>query len=234
MAEADVVDQSTTQQTQQTTDKEVTLDDVYRDAGLDKQETQTQQTTQRQETTQQQTTTAKTEPLSIPDPYDAENFKAYLAREAAGKTALQQTVATVVAHLNAQGQQAALAATKSDIEKAVSTINEVVNHPKPTVIEATLDGMVRENPQLKAIWENRGKNPGAWDKALSIVRKQIAEDFSVKVDPSLVAAQRARKESQKQMATTARDDGSSPAEERLGQAQGAEFASEWQRLLGGN
>ena len=66
-----------------------------------------------------------------------------------------------------------------------------------------------------------------------LVTKQVAEDFSAKVDPALVAANRARKDSQRQMATTAKDEGGSAVEERLGKATGQEFDVEWQRLLGG-
>ena len=222
---------TTTTEAAQTTEKEVTLDDVYRESGLDKETTQAvTQTATETKTTEE--ATKKVEPSSIPDPFDTENFKAFLAREAAGKTELEKAVRAMANHLSAKAQQEVVATTRADIDKAVGAINEVVNYPKPKVIEAALDGMVREDPRLKAIWNNRGKNPGAWNNALKIVTKQIAEDFSVKVDPSLVAAQRARKESQKQMATTANDSGASPLEERLGAAQGEEFEREWGKLLG--
>lgn len=222
-----------TQDTQQTEVKEVTLDDVYKEAGLDKfaTDTSTQQTPQRQDT--QQTQDTKVEPSSVPDPYDAENFKAYMTRQAAGQTEMQQAVRAMAQHLTAKQQAEAVATTKADIDKAVSTINEVVGHPKAKVIEAALDGMVREDVRLKAIWDNRAKNPTAWNNALKIVSKQIAEDFSVKVDPSLVSAQRARKESQRQMATTTQESNSSPIEEKLGAAQGADFDLAWQQLVSG-
>lgn len=210
-------------------EKEVTLDDVYRDAGLDKietQQTQTQQTHQQVHQPQQ----TKVEPSTVPDPY-SEEFKAYMARQAAGTTELQKAVTQIAAHIGEAQKTRMLEITKADIDKAVSTINDVVKHPKPKVIEAALDGMVREDPRLKAIWENRAKNPNAWNNALKIVTKQISEDFSVKVDPSLVAAQRARKDAQKQMATTT-DTETSPTEERLAAATGADFDREWERLLG--
>lgn len=220
---------TTTQAEAPTTEKEVTLDDVYRDAGLDKVETQqTQRTEQPQQQTQQQE--QRVEPSTVPDPY-SEEFKAYMARQAAGTTALNKAVNQIAAHLGEAQKARMLEVTKADIDKAVGTINDVVKHPKPKVIEAALDGMVREDPRLKAIWENRAKNPNAWNNALKIVSKQIAEDFSVKVDPALVAAQRARKDSQKQMATTT-DTDASPSEERLAAASGADFDREWQQLLG--
>ncbi len=224
MADEQVVDAEVVDKTE----KEVTLDDVYRDAGLDK----IVESAPAKVETQPQTV-VREQPLSVPDPYDSENFKAYMAREAAGTTVLKQAVGEIAKFLGAQQQRDAMAATKLDIDKAVSTVNEVVNHPKPKVIEAAIDGMVREDPRLKAIWDNRGKNPGAWSNALKIVTKQIAEDFSVKVDPALVAAQRARKDSQKHMATTVKDSDRSAQEERMAKATGMEFDSEWQRLVSG-
>lgn len=225
--------QTETQQTEQVVEKEVTLDDVYRESGLDKIQATTQQTEQpvRQEVKQEPE--VKIEPSSIPDAYDSENFKAYIARQAAGTQELHKAVVAMAQHMTAEQQKAALASTRSDIESAVKSINEVVGHPKDKVIEAALDGAVRDNPQLKAIWDNRGKNPAAWNKALNIVTKQIAEDFSVKVDPKLVESQRARKESQRQMATTSKDDDGSPLEDRLAKAQGGDFDQEWQRLVSG-
>ena len=226
----------TQQETQQTqaaetkVEKEVTLDDVYRDAGLDKvEQRETQQAQQTQQVQQKQE--VKVDPSSIPDPYDAENFKGFMARQAAGTTELMKAVNEISGFLNAKAQQDIQVATRADIDKAVQAMDEVVGIGKPKVIEAYLDGMVREDPRMKAIWNARAKNPAAWQSAVQIAAKKMAEDFSVKVDPALVAAQRARKESQKQMATTA-ESNVSPMEERLAAAQGVEFDIEWQKLLG--
>jgi len=101
-----------------------------------------------------------------------------------------------------------------------------VGHPKPKVIEAMLDAEARENPKFKALWENRSKNPSAWDNALKITAKKFAEDLSVKVDPTLVAAQRARRASQKQMATTA------PEEPDEKWSDDSKFEEQWNQMLG--
>jgi hypothetical protein len=217
--------ETTTTETQ-VTEKEVTLDDVYRESGLDKETPQTQaQPQQPQERT-------RVEPSSIPDPYDTENFKAWAARQAAGTTELERTVRQLTGFLNKQVQDQAINATRADIDKAVQAIDEKVSLGKPKVIEAYLDGMVREDPRMKALWDNRSKNPVAWGNALKIAANKMAEEFSVKVDPSLVAAQRARKEAQRQMATTAPEP-DNPAEDRLAKAQGQDFDVEWQRLVSG-
>lgn len=209
--------------------KEVTLDDVYRDAGLDK---LASADTRKEEKVEAKAET-RMDALNVPDPYDSEKFKAFMAQQAAGTTALNQTVTEIAKFLSAQQQREAMAATRADIDNAVKVVNEVVGHSKPKVIEAAIDGMVRDDARLKAIWDNRGKNPAAWNNALKIVTKQIAEDFSVKVDPALVNAQRARKEAQKQMATTSSESETSAAEERLGKATGADFESGWQQLVSG-
>ncbi len=219
---------TTTEATTTETEKEVTLDDVYRDAGLDKENTTTTETraapVERRETT--------VEPSAIPDPYDTEKFKAFIARQAAGTTELEKTVRQLAGFLGEQHKSKVLADTRADIDKAVQAIDEVVGIGKPKVTEAYLDGMVREDPRMKALWDNRGKNPTAWGNALKIAAKKMADDFSVKVDPSLVAAQRARKEAQKQMATTAAEP-DNPTEERLAKAQGQDFDLEWGRLVSG-
>ena len=220
----------TTQQTTeaQVTEKEVTLDDVYRDAGLDKVvETKTVETPQTQERRE-----TRVEPSSVPDPYDTENFKAFIARQAAGTTEMQNTVKQLVGILGEQHRERIVANTRADIDKAVREMDEIVDLGKPKVIEAYLDGMVREDPRMKALWDNRTKNPTAWGNAVKIAGKKMAEDFSIKVDPALVAAQRARKDAQRQMATTA-PESENPMEERLGKAQGQDFDLEWQRLVSG-
>ena len=207
------------------TEKEVTLDDVYRDAGLDKVVAQeVQQQPAKQETKEEP---VKVEPSSIPDPYDTENFKAFLARQASGTTELHKAVSEVTKFLTAQQQRAQFEATKADIDKSVKAIDEIVQIGKPKVVEAYLDGMVREDPRMKALWENRAKNPAAWNNALKVVGKKMAEEFSVKVDPELQKAQRARKESQQQMATTTEESTDSGWENLTPE----EHDRKWQSLL---
>jgi len=214
----------TTEAPQTKTEPEVTLDDVYRDAGLDKiAETQVQQPPQRQETPP---APPKIEPSSVPDPYDTENFKAYQARLLAETTALRQNQASLAAYVTNVERERAKTALEGDIKSAVAKVNDVVNHPEPEVVEAMLDAEARRNPKFKALWENRTKNPQAWDNALSITAKKFSEKLSVKVDPTLVAAQRARRDSQKQMATTA------PEEPDEKWSDDSKFSEQWDQLLG--
>ena len=221
MSESETTTQETT-----TTEPQVTLDDVYKDAGLDKiVETQTQPQPQAQPQVQE----TRQEPSKVPDPYDTEAFKAYVARLEAGTTALHQNQARIAEYVTRVERDRAKSALESDIKSAVDSVNEIVNHPKPKVIEAMLDAEARENPKFKALWDNRSKNPAAWEKALQVTAAKFSEDLSVKVDPKLVEAQRARKDSQKQMATT---DKEAPDESWNGLKQ-EDFEHRWNQLVSG-
>lgn len=225
------VKQEAQEQTSET--KEVTLDDVYRDSGLDK--VVAQETTQPQVQTQtQQPQVKKLDPSSIPDAYDSDNFKNWLAQNAAGTQELHSAVERIAQHLGAEQRSRLLASTKADIDSAVSAIEETVQIGKPKVVEAYLDGEVRADPRLKALWENRSRNPAAWNSAVGVVAKKMAKEFDFKVDPALAAAQRARKESQKTMATTSPEEDTSSMEAQLGKATGADFDRLWQQGMGGN
>lgn len=179
---------------------EPTLEDVYKSAGADANvQPEVQQVVQPPASVVQPAVQAAP---SIPDPYDTEAFKAYLAQQANSTAATQDVVRRVAGFLTQQQVKEAKAALENDLKSAVSTVNEVVGHPKPKVIEAMLDAKAREDTRFKALWENRSRNPAAWNNALKAVAKEFQEDLSVKVDPQLAAAQRARKVAQSAMATT--------------------------------
>lgn len=225
-AETAKTDDATTSTT--TTDKEVTLDDVYRGA-FPNGDTTERRTEPVQAATDKTEPQKKIEPSSIPDPLDSENFKAWLAQNAAGTQELHKAVGEIARHLTHEQQQRLVAATKADIDGAVKAIEETVQLGKPKVIEAYLDGEVRADPRMKALWENRAKNPAAWNSAVQVVAKKMAKEFDLKTDPALAAAQRARKEGQKTLATTAAEE----PDESWNNLSQADFDQKWQQLVSG-
>lgn len=215
------------QTAEQTTQAEPTLEDVYKSVDLSEPK-QTQQVQQQVE--QQPVQQVRQEPaVSVPDPYDTEAFKRYMAEMKAGQSTLQQGLQAVGSFLTNMQQKEARAKMETDIAKAVEVVNEVVGHPKPKVIEAMIDAKAREDSRFKALWEKRDQNPSAWTSALKAVAKEFQADVSVQVDPKLVQAQQARKLAQKQMATTTRE---SPDDSWDGQTQ-EQFETSWNRLLSG-
>lgn len=172
----------------------------------------------------------ETPPISVPDPYDADGMKAYLAKQAESTKTLHQGLVQVASALNQYQMKERAAALKADIDSAVGEVNKVVNHPRPKVVEAMLDAEARDNPTFKALWDNRGKNPAAFNKALKVVAKKFASELDVKVDPKLVAAQEARRISQGATATTAPDPSEKDSWAGLSQA---DFDARWQQMISG-
>ena len=214
------------QTAEQTTQAEPTLEDVYKSVDLSEPKTQQVQQQVEQQSVQQ----VRQEPApNVPDPYDTEAFKRYMAEMKAGQSTLQQGLQAVGSFLTNMQQREARAKMETDIAKAVEVVNEVVGHPKPKVIEAMIDAKAREDARFKALWEKREQNPSAWNSALKAVAKEFQADVSVQVDPKLVQAQQARKLAQKQMATTAKE---SPDDSWDGQTQ-EQFETSWNRLLSG-
>jgi hypothetical protein len=214
------------QQTEQVVEKEDSLDQITKDFGIEDQakEFRQQVAPVRQEVQQPQITQA-----NIPDPLDTEAHKAYLAKIEQNQSSLQQTLEKTIGTISAYEQKAQRESLEADIAKAVKTANEIINHPKPKMVEVALELRAQEDKKFKAIWDNRQKNPQALERAIKIVAREIAEDFSIKVDPDLVKSQRALKLSQQQTATTKREE---PENEWSGLDE-QEFSQKWNRMVSG-
>ena len=228
MADEQVDSSQSADQTTQVEATEPTLEDVYKSVDLsepNKQEVQREV----QQQPQQQQTRQEPAPVNVPDPYDTEAFKRYMADVARGQSTLQQGLQAVGSFLTNMQAREARAKMETDIAKAVEVVNEVVGHPKPKVIEAMIDAKAREDVRFKALWEKREQNPTAWQSALKAVAKEFAADVSIQVDPRLVAAQQARKLAQKQMATTAKE---SPEDSWDGLNQD-QFEAKWNQMVSG-
>src|SRR6266481_5060707 len=64
----------------------------------------------------------------VPDPFDTEAHKAYLARMAQGQSALEQTLTQAMTKISAYEQKASREALEADIGRAVKSVNEIVQH----------------------------------------------------------------------------------------------------------
>jgi len=224
MSDETVVTQEAPQPTETPT-TEPTLDDVYKEAGaLTQPEPQREPQAPRQPIIQQ-----PHEPV-VPDPYDTAAHRAYLTQLSQGQTVLQNGLAQVAHFLTAQQQAEAKRAMEADVSKAVETMKESAPDMKPKMLEALLDAKAREDTRFKSLWDNRSKNPDAWDKAVKAYGRQMASEFQVKVDPKLQAAQQARKIAQGAMATTATE----TPDSKWDSMKQDEFASNWERMVNGN
>lgn len=212
-----------TEQSNETTTEQDSIEKIAKDFNIE----ETAQTFRPQE----QTNTTTEKPREVPDPLDTPAHKDYLSRLAQGQSALEQTLNQAMTKISAYEQKASRESLEADIGKAVKAVNEIVQHPNPKMVEVALELAAREDSKFKAIWDNRSKNPQALERALKVKANQLAEDFSVKVDPKLVASQRALKLSQSQTATTStKEPDANSAWEGLSQE---EFNQKWAQSVSG-
>lgn len=139
-------------------------------------------------------------PVSKWDPFDP-NFSGHMQNVSKAAleahTTLQQTrneLGTLQREIHTQRVEA-------DIKSAVSTLTDGTGI-KPKIAEVAMEAKAREDARFRVIWQNRSKNPVAFQAALKAFKQELQDEYTVKQDPQLVENQRAVKASQQQMATT--------------------------------
>lgn len=229
MTDETIQQNDTVENTQQTTETETQADPIADILSKFKiEETAQQFESQPQQRVEQPATQEAPKP-NIPDPYDTDNFRNYMAQQAQGTTALQNQLKSVLDNFGRMAAEQAQQKLESDIKAAVKEIDDVAGIGKPKLVEAYLDAKVREDSRLRTIWNNRNKNPEAYKEALKHVGKEMANEFSVRVDPKLVESQKARRAAQSQSPTTRNETNEEAMESQI---QKVGFDAFWQSLKG--
>lgn len=207
---------------------EPTLQDVYQKYSVEEAASEFKPQFQQQQTQQQQQNTA---PLGteIPDPVlDQAGFKAYLAKQ-------DSTVKQTLAGLTQFQQQLYLAEQKrteeADIKSAVAVVKGKIGDIDEDFVEIALGQKARKDPKFLAIYQNRRKNPAAWNAALGAVASEFKGKYQFRQDSQLTENVRAAKQST-QTSLTSKDNASTNSiEGRLNSAKSqGEFDREWQRI----
>lgn len=135
-----------------------------------------------------------------PDPFDP-SFQQYMGNlaQVAAQTnnALHQTRTELTQMQQALQRQR----VEADIKSAVGKITEKAGI-EPEIAEVALEAKARKDPRFLAVWNNRDKNPKAFEAAIAAVAQEFQSKYTVRQDPQLAENQRAVKASQQQMATT--------------------------------
>lgn len=127
---------------------------------------------------------------AIPDPVlDPDGYKNWQAKNAYEMTQALRTVATDLQNLKLER---ARAAEEADIKKAVATVKEQFDAPDD-FIEVALGHKARQDAKFLAVYNNRGKNPAAWNAALKAVGREFGSKYAFKADPQLSENVRAAK-----------------------------------------
>ena len=216
-----------------------TLDQVYSKFNVDQQASEF--SPQRQSAPQQQSQpqyqpqvqNQTMEAFGVPDPIlNSDQHKAWLLSQNAqvrqALSSLHQTQQQMVADQVRRKEEA-------DISKAVSTVKAKVGEGvDDDFIEIALGQKARKDPRFLAIYNNRDKNPQAWNAALNAVSNEFKKTFAFKPDNQLAENVRAAKQSTQSSLTTRSDNRSgNPLEQRFEGKTGRDFDAEWRRLIGG-
>lgn len=163
------------------------------------------------------------DPISDPDAYNQ-----YAQQQASSLNNLGKTVEDLTTKLGTYEQQLAEQKLAADVDAAVAKVNEKLGLD-PKMTEIALEHEYRDNPSFKKIWDNRGQNPKAFDKALGVVADKFSNVFSVSQDHQLTQNQLAAKQSLKTMAKTTQPDANSEWEG----LSSAEFEQKWAEMRRG-
>lgn len=142
--------------------------------------------------------------FKVPDPFDPE-FPAYQARVASVVQSLSQALSETQGKINSFERNLQVRQTEADIKQAVGIITEKAGI-EPEIAEVALEAKARKDPRFLHIWNDRARNPKAFQAAIQAVAAEFQQKYTVRQDPQLVENQRAVAASRNQMATTAKDD----------------------------
>lgn len=136
----------------------------------------------------------------LPDPVvDPDAFKSYALKQNEALTNINQVVQTLNSKIQLQEEMMAKQALDAEVNNAVSKVNEKLQ-VDPDMAEVALRMEYEKNPSFKKIWDNRSKNPAAFNKALDAIANKYSNKFSIKQDHQLTQNQLAAKKSLQTMA----------------------------------
>lgn len=171
---------------------------VYKEFGIEDQASQFQPETP----TRQAPAPQAAQPPKF-DPFDP-NFSANIGNVANGVSSLNNDLQATRREIGTLRQELHHERTEADIKRAVGSIAEK-SGLDPKFAEVAFQLRAKEDPRLLQIWNNRGKNPKALEKAIDAVATEFKQTYTVRQDPQLVENQRAVKASQQQSATTTKE-----------------------------
>lgn len=207
-------------QNETTAPPQPTLEDVYREYNVEGVAQQFQPATAPQ--------APQPESVNTPDPVtDPDGYRRFQLDQVHRQHALQQSLqqhGSIVQALYADHIRRQL---ETDVKRAVDYIKpKFGDGVDGELLEVALDNEARRDPRFHQLWENRGKNPAAWQKALDGFAGKYASKFAMRSDPQLAENQRAVRASQEAHASTR----AAPATDEWDNLSPSEFEARWRAL----
>lgn len=202
---------------------ETTLEDVYKTYNVEETAQQFSAQPQQQPQQQQPAQPVQEANIPIPDPtLDPAGYKQWETQRYRDQQALRQALTHVAGKLNQYEQAAQQRAEEADIKRAVEQVNQHLGDSKldPDVVEISLGAEARRDPRFLSLWNNRTKNPKAFNEGVKAFAGKLAKKWSMRVDPQLAENQRALKEATSTKATTAPEESET---DKIGKLTGNAF-----------
>lgn len=162
-----------------------------------------------------------------PDPItDPEGYNRFMMQQMQSMTALDTTLKSMVDKVQTWERTTQEQRINQDVEKAVTHVNDKLK-VNPKMAEVALEYVYRTDENFRKIWDNRERNPQAYQRALDVVtEKTLMPMFNVRQDPKIAGDIRAAKTSQQSMATT-----HNPGVNEGVPTDPAEFKRYWENLV---
>lgn len=140
-------------------------------------------------------------PFVVPDPVvDSAAYQAYAQALVQKSSQMENSIREATSKIDAFDQMFRQQKVDADVGHAVQVVNQKLKVDND-LVEALLNIEYNKNPSFKRIWENRDRNPDAYQKALGIVADKLSSKVQVRQDPQLMENVRAAKSAQQTMAT---------------------------------
>lgn len=210
--------------------QEATLEDVYKSYKVD--EMANEFRAQPQKEAPRETEKAP-EQISVPDPVlDQAGYKSFMERTFRDSLNTKQALHKLESQLKERDQAAIREREEADIRKAVSKVNDHLGDSKlpDDFVEVALGVEAKRDNRFFTLWNNRHKNPQAFDAAVKAFAGKLGKQYSLRADPQIAENQRALREATSTKATTAPE---KTMEEKLGQLQGVAFERAMQDIKQG-
>lgn len=166
--------------------------------------------------------TESSEPPKFESPEDGVNW---LASQYSQTRAELEKVSQ---NLSQREQEAFVNDQLKALDLAVKTVGEGVELD-PSLVEGFLHTTYNRDKNFAKIFDNRGQNPQAYEKALAVLSGQLKAKTSVKHDPQITENNRALEQLQRSARTGARES----IEDTVANMSASEFDRYWERLKSG-
>jgi hypothetical protein len=223
-------EQSSSQQSnQQQTETQPSLEDVYKKFNVEEAASSFQQRTERVEQVPQRQDGNTAASLSVPDPVlNPEDYKKWQAGQS---QFVQQALTNLHGELTQMRAERVKAKEEADIKNAVQRFKSVSGEDvDDDIAEVALGQKARKDPKFLAVYQNRDRNPAAWNAAVSAYANEFKSRSQFKIDPQIAENQRAAKQS---IGSQSRDKTDEPqGDEKLFQGKsGSEFERVWRNYI---